>query len=88
MPNNDFYHSKIKISEPIILIGEGKYNLNDLKEIQATDAYVELGRDITKCQNEQAFFNCTTKHYNDDFKKKCGCLPFIISRPRQVLKSF
>ena len=50
------------IAEPVMLIGEGKYNPNDLKEIQATDAYVGLGKDVTNCQNEEPFFNCTTRH--------------------------
>ena len=61
-----------------MLIGEGKYNLNSIKEIKATDSYVGLGEDVTDCQNEEPFFNCTTRQTIDAYKKECGCLPFAI----------
>ena len=61
-----------------MLIGEGEYNLNDLKEIKVTDSYVGLGQDVTKCQNEEPFFNCTTKQHINTFLRKCGCLPFAM----------
>ena len=67
-----------------MLIGEGKYNLNNLKEIQATDAYVGLGKDVTKCQNEEPFFNCTTRQRIDAFQRECSCLPFTIRLSNKV----
>ena len=61
-----------------MLIGEGKYNLNTLKEIKATDAYVGLGKDVTNCQNEESLFNCTTRQRIEAFQRECGCLPFSV----------
>ena len=67
-----------------MLIGEGKYNLNTLKEIKATDAYVGLGKDVTNCQNEEPFFNCTTRQMFDAFQRECSCLPFSVRMSKKV----
>ena len=61
-----------------MLIGEGEYNLNVLTEIKATDSYVGLDQDVTKCQNEEPFFNCTTRNYIENIRAKCGCLPLTV----------
>ena len=74
----------MKISEPVMLIGEGKYNLNVLKEIQSTDSYIGLGEDVTECQNEEPFFNCSTRQTIDAFQTNCGCLPFAIHLSTEV----
>ena len=63
-------------SEPVVLIGEGKYNLNSLKEIKATDSYIGMGKDVIECQNEEPSLNCTTRQRIDAYLKECGCLPF------------
>ena len=67
-----------------MLIGEGEYNLNVLKEIKATDSYVGLGKDVTECQNDEPFFNCTTRKTIDAFQKECGCLPIGLSTSTEV----
>ena len=75
----------MKISEPVMLIGEGEYNLNALKEVKATDSYIGLGKEVTECQNEEPFFNCSTKQTIDAFRKECGCLPIAIRLSTKVL---
>ena len=51
------------LSEPFKLIGEGEYNLDNLKEIKITDSYLGLDQDVRKCQNEESLFSCTTRQY-------------------------
>ena len=61
------------------MLGEGEYNLNVLKESEVTDSFLGLSKEDRKCQNEEAYVKCTTRHYIDTMKKKCGCLPLSIS---------
>ena len=58
-----------------MLLGEGEYNLNDLKEIMVTDSYLDLDQDIRGCQNLEPLYNCTTRQYMNTIMDKCGCLP-------------
>ena len=81
LPDFVFNSNKTKNTfylEPVELIGEGEYNLNDLKEIKVTDSYLGLDEHVRGCQNEKSFHNCTTKHYIDSILKECGCLPFDV----------
>ena len=59
-------------------LGEGEYNLNNLKEIMITDSYLGLEQHIRGCQNQEPVFNCTTRNYIEAVIKNCGCLPLII----------
>ena len=69
--------SKDCISEPVKLIGEGQYNLNDLKEIKVTDSYLGLDHDVRGCQQtNEPVLNCKTRKYMRSLLKKCYCLPF------------
>ena len=69
--------SKDCISEPVKLIGEGQYNLNDLKEIKVTDSYLGLDHDVRGCQHtNEPVLNCKTRKYMESLLKKCDCLPF------------
>ena len=61
--------------EPVSLIGEGEYNLNDLKEIKTTDSYLGLDQDVRKCQINEPLFNCTTRKYIEAILADCKCLP-------------
>ena len=65
-----------------MLIGEGEYNLNDLTDIKATDSYVGLGQDVTKCQTEEPFYNCTTRKYIENILANCECLPLTVSNKK------
>ena len=66
--------------EPVKLIGEGKYNLNDIKEIEVTDSYLSLKNGVKGCQTEEEMNDCTTRQFMNNFLKKCGCLPFSINK--------
>ena len=63
------------ISEPVHVIGEGEYNLNSLKEINVTNSYIGLHKDIRGCQNDEPYANCTTTQNIDTILEECGCLP-------------
>ena len=66
------------ILEVLKLIGEGEYNLNDLKEIKVTDSYLGLDQEVRKCQNDEPLKNCTTRQYLDTLLRECGCLPITL----------
>ena len=70
--------------QPLKLLGEGEYNVNDLKEIKVTDSYLDLDENTRNCQNEETFENCTTRHYIETILIECGCLPFNIHHPKKV----
>ena len=61
-----------------MLIGEGMYNLNSLKEIKATDSYLGMDKNIIECQNKEPYFNCTTRQTIATYLNACGCLPFTM----------
>ena len=63
-------------TEPVKLIGEGSYNLNDLKEIDVTDSYLGLDQEVRGCQNEEPQDHCRTRVHRDTLLEQCGCLPF------------
>ena len=79
---NNYYYENIV--EEVKLIGEGEYNLNDLKEIRVTDSYLGLDQDVRQCQNEEPMKNCTTRHHLKSMLDKCGCLPFNIKHLNKV----
>ena len=64
------------ILEPIQLVGEGNYNLNELKMIEVTDSYLGLSQDTRGCQNEEPQDRCTTRVHRETLLTQCGCLPF------------
>jgi len=51
-----------------------------------TDSYLELDQDVTKCQNKESFFNCTTRQYVKTVLAECGCLPFNMRLSNKVSK--
>ena len=69
---------KLYFEEPVILIGEGKYNINHLKEIKVTEDYLGLDQNVRKCQHNKPLQDCTTKHYFDTIMGKCGCIPLSV----------
>ena len=78
------YHDLIIILEPVILNGEGEYNLNALIEVKVTESYLGLDGHARECQMEEPFYNCTTRHYVDTLLKQCGCLPLNIRISNKV----
>ena len=78
------YHNSFNILEPVTFIGEGEYNINNLKEIAVTDSYLGEDEDVIKCQNKESLHNCTTREYRDAVLKECGCLPLNIRLSNEV----
>ena len=66
------------LAEPVTLIGEGQYNLNNLIEIEVSDSYLGLDEDVRDCQDKEPFYNCTTRHYIETLLNECACLPYNI----------
>ena len=50
-----------------------------MKEGEATESFLGLSKEERGCQDEESYANCTTKHYTETLKKRCGCLPLSIS---------
>ena len=71
-------------TEPVKLIGEGKYNLNAVKEIKVTESFLGLDMKDRGCQNEEPLENCTTRHYINDLLQQCNCLPLSITTSNKV----
>ena len=67
-------------------VGEGEYNLNDLKEIIVTDSYLGMDENVRGCQNVEPLKNCTTRLYMNTLLRDCGCLPFNIRLVNKVSK--
>ena len=61
-----------------MMIGEGEYNVNVLAEIKATEPYLGLDQNIRECQNEEPYYNCTTRNYINNILSQCECLPLNI----------
>ena len=75
------------VLEPVQLIGEGKYNLNALKEFEATDSFLSMDQATRKCQNKESLDSCNTRHYLAALVDQCGCLPFNIRINNTVRKT-
>lgn len=68
-----------------MLPGEGQYNLNSLKEIEATVSFFTLDQDVRGCQNREPFIECQTREYLDKIFDQYGCLPYTLSSNKKVL---
>ena len=66
-------------TEPVKLVGEGKYNLDAVKEITVTDSFLGMDMEDKGCQLEEPLDNCTTRHHIDTVLHQCGCLPLRLS---------
>ena len=59
-----------------MLIGEGKYNLNAIKEIKVTESFLGLDKDDRSCQNHEYLEDCTTNQFISSYLHQGGCIPF------------
>ena len=66
------------------LNGEGEYNLNSIKQEQATESFLGLDQAVRGCQNEEHYDDCTTHQYIENMREKCGCLPLTLALSDQV----
>ena len=87
IPKNTCVNSK-KYLEPMKLIGEGVYNLNDMKVIEVTDSFLSMDQEDRKCQSNEPLLNCTAKNYMKELIKQCRCLPFNIRLSDKVVLSY
>ena len=67
-----------------MLVGEGEYNINNIKELKVTESFLGLDEEDRKCQNEDTLQDCTTKLYLDTIMGECGCVPLNIKLSHQV----
>ena len=63
---------------PVKLIGEGEYNLDDLKEIKVTEDFLGLPEFVRGCKNGEPVENCETEQYIGTMIKECHCVPFYL----------
>ena len=71
--------------EPVQLTGEGEYNLHTIKEEEVTQSFLGIDQAIRGCQNEEHYDECTTRHYIENMREKCGCLLLSIALSDQVI---
>ena len=62
--------------DPLILHGEGSYNLNVVKDIKVTDSFMSLSQRAKQCQNKEAYLDFKTEEYLHALVDTCKCLPF------------
>ena len=70
---------KRNLSEPVMLMGEGEYNINNMKELKVTESFLGLDLKDRGCQNEETMEDCSTRQHIDACLQECGCLPFSVS---------
>ena len=78
------FNYSIFYTDPVDLMGEGQYNLNNIKEISVTDSFMGLDRDSRKCQNIETYPDCKTRLYVEHLRKECGCLPLSLKLTGKV----
>ena len=67
------------------MVGEGKYNLDAVKEIKVTESFLGMDMKYKQCQIQESFEKCETRHYIDTVLHECGCLPLSISITKNVI---
>ena len=71
-------------TDPVKIIEEGQYNLNNLKEISVTDSFMGLDRATRNCQESEKYEDCKTWLHVDSLRKECGCLPLALRLSEKV----
>ena len=74
--------------DPVTLSGEGEFDLNTIKQVDVTDSFMGLPMEDRKCQNEENFVDCTTRHQLENILENCGCLPMSIGSFTKNVKFF
>ena len=75
-----FFYSVVRLK----LSFESIYNLNNIKEVSVTDAFVNLDEKTRGCSNDFTFDECTTKLYVNAVIGKCNCLPIKMGISKEV----
>ena len=66
------------------MVGDGQYNVNNVKELKVTESFLGLNEEVRDCQNKEAIQNCTTKQCLHTFLEECGCLPINMKLSNKV----
>jgi len=61
---------------PIVLQGEGNYELTAIKEIKVTKDFLGLGGEVTQCQTKEYRADCQSRRHRQQVLATCGCAPF------------
>ena len=81
-------HFTIRISlifkAPLKLYGGGNFALTAVKEIDVTEDYLKMAKDVTKCQDRLTLEECETKQYFEHVVDKCNCIPFKLGHKYKV----
>ena len=80
----DSLFTSLLLLDPVVLFGEGQYNLHSTKEISVTESFMGLDRDIRKCQNIETYEGCKTRLYIKHLRQECGCLPLSLKLSEKV----
>ena len=72
------------ILEPFIFVGDGEYNINDLREIKVTKSYLGLDQDLRGCQYEESNEKCRTREHLKTLMDTCGCIPLSLRLTNKV----
>ena len=59
------------------MYGEGNYALTDVKEIETTEAFLNLDEEIKDCQNLETYELCRANEYRIGLKS-CNCTPYAL----------
>ena len=65
--------------EPIKVYGEATLAISSVKDMIVTDDFLGLDESARKCQNREAFENCTTRQYLETVKRQCNCVPYALN---------
>ena len=74
--NKDIKFKYFQVS--VILYGEGQYALSNVKQIDATEAFLSLDEKTRGCQNEVTLEDCWMKIYLKDGMDRCKCIPYSL----------
>ena len=53
--------------------------MSNVKEFDVTDGFINLGEEVTECQDRESFEKCSTRNYLHQAREECACTPFSLS---------
>ena len=64
--------------DPVEIIEEGQYNLNNLKKISVSDSFMGLDNIYRNCTTIETYEDCKSGLHIQVLRKECGCLPLSL----------
>ena len=68
----------LSILAPLILHSNGSYALSAVKEMRISEDFMSLGKDLTKCQVQEEYEECSTRIYQAAMIEQCNCIPYSL----------